>query len=132
MYWSRKLGVYLRIVDRDDWIALLEKNLNKIAVAKTVKSGKLAANTQTTYIPWLLTHAPRLYIYSVKDELVPYQAIERHAKEVKEVGSVVNVKLVRFDDTPHVAHARAHPERYWAEVKTIWDGVAEKRREKIK
>ncbi|GAA6041266.1 hypothetical protein JCM8097_001305 [Rhodosporidiobolus ruineniae] len=62
---------------------------------------------------------PRLYLYSEADELVPFTDVEHHAAEAKKRG--VEVKTVRFEGTPHVAHARAEPERYWGAVKTFWE-----------
>lgn len=69
-------------------------------------------------LPWTGEHTPRLYIYSRKDDLIPYTEVESHAQEAEAAG--FDVRQERFEDTAHVAHARADPARYWGAVERIW------------
>ena len=62
-------------------------------------------------LPWFSEHTPRLYLYS--------QADEKHAEEARKAG--LDVKIERFEGSPHVAHARSDPERYWSAVKKVWE-----------
>ncbi|KIK57981.1 hypothetical protein GYMLUDRAFT_45550 [Collybiopsis luxurians FD-317 M1] len=65
-------------------------------------------------LPWITSTTPRLYVCSKKDELVPVDEVVQHFEEAKRRG--LNVKMDMYDDTPHVAHARRYPERYWGAV----------------
>ncbi|KAJ7163874.1 hypothetical protein C8R43DRAFT_1086263 [Mycena crocata] len=69
-------------------------------------------------LPWINSRSPRLYIYSKADEMVPWVDIEAHAATSAADG--LDVRRLRFDDSPHVAHARTHPEKYWTAVKGLW------------
>jgi len=69
-------------------------------------------------LPWVDERTPRLYIYSKKDELVPWQQVEEHAGEAKALGIDVNAEV--FTKSPHVAHARADPAKYWAAMGQVW------------
>ncbi|KAF5327446.1 hypothetical protein D9619_004998 [Psilocybe cf. subviscida] len=62
-------------------------------------------------LPWLSKTTPRLYIYSKGDDIIPHEEVERHAEQARKEG--LDVKMLRFDDSPHVAHARMHPQQYW-------------------
>ncbi|PPQ63247.1 hypothetical protein CVT24_005707 [Panaeolus cyanescens] len=73
----------------------------------------------TSLLPWFGKHTRRLYIYSTKDDIIPYHDVEKHATDAESKGFVV--KRRRFDDSPHVAHAKAHPDEYWQEIQTLWD-----------
>lgn len=70
-------------------------------------------------LPWMTERSPRLYLFSKKDDMVPWQEVEEHANEASAKG--FEVIQERFDDSPHVAHARAYPERYWAAMSKVWD-----------
>ncbi|BGP47487.1 hypothetical protein JCM10450v2_003339 [Rhodotorula kratochvilovae] len=67
---------------------------------------------------------PRLYLYSDIDKLVPCADVERHAAAARAAG--VEVRTERFDGTPHVAHARVEPERYWGAIQEVWEKSGEK------
>ena len=69
-------------------------------------------------VHWMEKRTPRLYIYSKADELVPGTDSEIHAQAAKDMGR--NVKTLLFEDTPHVDHARTHPEEYWGAVQSLW------------
>ena len=62
----------------------------------------------------------RCYIYSDKDELVMGKDVEENAAEAERKGWIVTKE--KFDDTPHVGHMRADPERYWKIVTRIMNG----------
>ncbi|KAG2355728.1 hypothetical protein BDR07DRAFT_1302387, partial [Suillus spraguei] len=72
-------------------------------------------------LPWMDLHTSRLYLFSRKDRLVPWQDVTQHVETAKERGMDVRCEL--FEESEHVAHMRAEPERYWAAVRNIW-GVA--------
>lgn len=73
-------------------------------------------------LPWTGKHTPRLYIYSKADELIFVDEVEVHANEAKKSG--LEVTLVKYDNSPHVAHARTDPDRYWGAVKQLWSDVS--------
>ncbi|KAG8743413.1 hypothetical protein FRC10_012078 [Ceratobasidium sp. 414] len=71
-------------------------------------------------------HTPRTYLYSDVDELVQMQSVEAHASKAKELlgasGADPNVvRLVKFEGSKHVSHARQDPQRYWAAVVDTWN-----------
>lgn len=73
---------------------------------------------------------PRMYIYSESDELVPWEHVEMHAKEAKNVldkrgrsPSDKWLKLEKFVGSRHVGHVMIDAERYWRIVKTHWAGA---------
>jgi len=69
-------------------------------------------------LPWFDKSTPRLYVYSRADEMVPFDEVKLHVARVREVG--LNVKEEVFEDSPHVAHARTEPVRYWNAVQEAW------------
>lgn len=56
----------------------------------------------------------RCYIYSDSDELILPEDVEDHAAEAESRGWIVERE--KFHGSPHVAHMRTDPERYWAIV----------------
>jgi pimeloyl-ACP methyl ester carboxylesterase len=75
-------------------------------------------------LPWLSKTTPRLYIYSKGDDIVPYEEVEGHAEQARKAG--LNVRTLRFEDSPHVAHARMHPQQYWDAVQSLWEEATRK------
>ncbi|BGP57893.1 hypothetical protein JCM8202v2_005542 [Rhodotorula sphaerocarpa] len=75
-----------------------------------------------------LPSVPRLYLYSPVDELIPPEDVERHAAEARSGAGIRDVRLERFEKSPHVAHARTDPERYWGAIRRVWKESAEERR----
>ncbi|KAF7312018.1 hypothetical protein MIND_00213700 [Mycena indigotica] len=71
-------------------------------------------------LPWLDVNGqtPRLYFYSKRDAMVPWKEVEQHINECEQ--DRLNVRKVRFEDSPHVAHARMYPDEYWSAVKQLW------------
>jgi hypothetical protein len=67
------------------------------------------------------SEARRAYVYSEADALVGWRAVEDNAEDARRKGYAV--RLVKFEGSPHVAHMRADPERYWKVVVDAWDGV---------
>ncbi|GAA5926070.1 hypothetical protein JCM3775_005194 [Rhodotorula graminis] len=70
-----------------------------------------------------LPPVPRLYLYSTTDKLVPCADVEQHVAEARSLG--LEVRAERFEATPHVAHARADPKRYWGAVQQVWEQSGE-------
>ncbi|KAJ7666281.1 hypothetical protein B0H17DRAFT_1090070 [Mycena rosella] len=69
-------------------------------------------------LPWIDGRSPRLYVYSKADDMVPWADIEENIARSTSDG--LDVRRLRFEDSAHVAHARVHPEEYWAAVRTLW------------
>ncbi len=70
-------------------------------------------------LPWVDERTPRLYMYSRADDMVPWDQVQQHAERTRGLGWDVRTEV--FEDSPHVAHARAYPERYWHAVKSLWN-----------
>ncbi|CAE6436380.1 unnamed protein product [Rhizoctonia solani] len=73
-------------------------------------------------------HIPRTYIYSDVDELIPAESVEGHAKKARDLigGGADVVNLVKFQGSPHVAHARKDPRRYWDTIVRTWEASLSK------
>ncbi|THU94893.1 hypothetical protein K435DRAFT_860068 [Dendrothele bispora CBS 962.96] len=72
-------------------------------------------------LPWFDQSTPRLYIYSRQDEMVPFDEVREHVAHVREAG--LNVREEAFENSPHVAHARTDPPRYWNAVQELWSSA---------
>ena len=70
-------------------------------------------------LPWSTVSNPRRYIYSHQDIPIPGHAVESHASELQAQGHN-NIRLELFNNSPHVAHLREDPERYWKIVSEAW------------
>ena len=70
-------------------------------------------------VGWMSKKTPRLYLYSEKDDLIAPDAVHEHAEEAIAKGFIV--KLEKFAESKHVSHARTYPERYWGEIKAVWE-----------
>lgn len=68
---------------------------------------------------WMSKRTPRLYLYSENDELIAVESVQEHAQEAAAKG--FDVKLEKFAESKHVSHARIYPQRYWAEIKALWE-----------
>jgi pimeloyl-ACP methyl ester carboxylesterase len=63
----------------------------------------------------------RLYIYSMADKLVPWEAVEEHAREAEGMG--FKVRMERYRESGHCAHLLDDEKRYWgAVVEALWLG----------
>ncbi|KAG2369325.1 hypothetical protein BDR07DRAFT_1604636 [Suillus spraguei] len=80
-------------------------------------------------LPWMGLHTPRLYLFSRKDKLIPWQDVTRHAETAKERGMDARCEL--FEESEHVAHIRVEPERYWASVQDIWAAAISKQKVEV-
>jgi len=69
-------------------------------------------------LPWMNSQTPRLYVFSKKDEIVPWQAVHQHAEAAKTSG--LNVSCEIYEESAHVAHMRLDPKRYWASIQDLW------------
>lgn len=76
---------------------------------------------QPNLLPWFSKATARLYIYSRTDELMPPADVEGHAELAKRNG--LKVEMEKYDESPHVAHARTDPVRYWGAVKRFWEAA---------
>lgn len=62
--------------------------------------------------------APRYYIYSMGDRLVPGYQVEHHLEDAREKG-VKNI-TIHEDNAAHVSHLRNDPAGYWDSVRKLW------------
>ncbi|EJT46965.1 hypothetical protein A1Q1_04208 [Trichosporon asahii var. asahii CBS 2479] len=69
---------------------------------------------------WLGPEVRRTYVYSDEDALIKSSDVEAHAAEAEARGFVV--RREKFT-SPHVAHARDDPERYWRIAKETFTGT---------
>ena len=63
--------------------------------------------------------APRVYIYSVKDDMVDWVDVEEHADEAE--GRGYTVAREKFLDSSHAGHMVQDPLRYWGIVERLWN-----------
>ncbi|KAF2198779.1 hypothetical protein GQ43DRAFT_443043 [Delitschia confertaspora ATCC 74209] len=63
--------------------------------------------------------APRVYLYSKEDELVPPGEVDDHAKEAEEKGW--KVRKVLFQTSPHCGLLKEDAEGYWSAVMDVWN-----------
>ncbi|KAK1215030.1 hypothetical protein PQX77_022380 [Marasmius sp. AFHP31] len=71
-------------------------------------------------LPWMDEKTPRTYMYSKKDELVPFGEVDEHVRKGREVAGLVGVRSEVFETARHVDLARTEPGRYWGVVKDTW------------
>lgn len=69
-------------------------------------------------LPWMNVQTPRLYIFSRKDELVPWKEVKQHVEVAKASGLSVHCEV--YEDSAHVAHMRLDSKRYWASIQSTW------------
>lgn len=62
------------------------------------------------------------FVYSADDELIQPDMVERQIALVTQAGAEP-VLSERYDSSPHVAHARTDPPRYWGLVQRVWDAA---------
>ncbi|KAJ6109951.1 hypothetical protein N7486_002186 [Penicillium sp. IBT 16267x] len=60
----------------------------------------------------------RCYIYSEKDEIIGWEAVEEHAKDAERKGW--SVEQVRFQGSSHVGHLKQDPELYRQAIVRTW------------
>ncbi|KAL0056657.1 hypothetical protein AAF712_016736 [Marasmius tenuissimus] len=76
-------------------------------------------------LPWMDEKTPRTYMYSKKDELVPFEEVDEHVRKGREVGGLVGVRSEVFETARHVDLARTEPGRYWGAVRDTWARAVE-------
>ncbi|KAG8212943.1 hypothetical protein J3R82DRAFT_11304 [Butyriboletus roseoflavus] len=59
-----------------------------------------------------------LYVFSKKDELVPWQEVQKHADAAKKSG--LNARCEVYEESAHVAHMRYDLERCWTSILGLW------------
>ncbi|KDQ24888.1 hypothetical protein PLEOSDRAFT_161078 [Pleurotus ostreatus PC15] len=72
-------------------------------------------------LPWMDARTPRLYVFSKTDELVPWEHVDATAKLSAKAGLDTRVEM--YEDSPHVAHARTDPARYWGAIRRMWEAA---------
>lgn len=83
-----------------------------------VEAARRALNDKTL----LDRDTPRLYIYSVADDMVAWQDVEEHARDAKKLGYTVYME--KYQDSGHAAHMLVDRERYWGAVDRLWHTVS--------
>ena len=99
----------------------LRLSLQVVFGVETMGTRYLKALLNPRLLPWMNSQTPRLYVFSKKDELVPWQAVQQHAEAAKTSG--LNVRYERYEESAHVAHMRLDPKRYWTSIQDLW-GIA--------
>ncbi|KAJ6494961.1 hypothetical protein DFH09DRAFT_1103981 [Mycena vulgaris] len=74
-------------------------------------------------LPLTDNHAPRLYIYSAADAMVPVASVEKHIS-ILQTNPSFDVVAEKFTGSQHVLHERADPVRYWNAVRAVWERSA--------
>ncbi|KAJ8072118.1 hypothetical protein PM082_015676 [Marasmius tenuissimus] len=72
-------------------------------------------------LPWMDEKTPRTYMYSKKDELVPFEEVDEHVRKGREVAGLVGVRNEVFETARHVDLARTEPGRYWGTTSHSWE-----------
>jgi pimeloyl-ACP methyl ester carboxylesterase len=96
----------------------LRLSLQMVFGIETMGTRYLKALLNPRLLPWMNSQTPRLYVFSKKDELVPWQAVQQHAEAAKTSG--LNVRYEIYEESAHVAHMRLDPKRYWASIQDLW------------
>ncbi|PFH51089.1 hypothetical protein AMATHDRAFT_59790 [Amanita thiersii Skay4041] len=76
---------------------------------------------KASILPWLHKGSPRLYVYSKKDDLIPWMDVEAHAQDAE--ACCQDVRMERYETSMHVAHIRQDPERYWRAIQELWNAA---------
>jgi hypothetical protein len=66
--------------------------------------------------------APRVYIYSVADDMVDWRDVEEHGEEAMKLGYTVNRE--KYLAGGHAGHLIEDPKRYWSIVQELWGMVS--------
>jgi Eukaryotic protein of unknown function (DUF829) len=88
--------------------------------AQETFSGNLieAAREEINNADFISKDVLRIYLYSVVDEMVPWEDVEEHSKEARELGWDVN--MVKFQGSEHCAHIREDEQKYWSSITDVW------------
>ena len=91
----------------------------------TLVTREMAATNDpaSAFLPWTSASGwattPRMYLYSTADVVIPFREVEGHAAGARRAG--FPVRMVNFETSAHVSHARDYPEKYWSAVHTFWE-----------
>jgi len=125
----RSIGMAFRIAVRNPiaryivlviiyFLHALHRTLYTLFGVETKTMWYIKALLRPRLFPWMNSQTPRLYIFSRKDELVPWQEVEQHVEAAKARG--LNVRCEVYEESAHVAHMRLDPKRYWASIQDLW------------
>lgn len=64
------------------------------------------------------SQTPGLYVFSKKDEVVPWQAVQHNAKAANQLG--LNVQCEVYEESAHIAHMHLDPKQCWASIQDLW------------
>ncbi|KAJ3976079.1 hypothetical protein EV361DRAFT_958954 [Lentinula raphanica] len=92
-------------------------------ISERLKEGLLRNGPEGGVLPWMDEKTPRMYVCSKKDEIIPIDQTEEHVNEARRRG--LNARIEVYENTPHVAHAKSYPERYWGAVRALWASAVE-------
>ncbi|KAF4635038.1 hypothetical protein G7Y89_g3073 [Cudoniella acicularis] len=67
--------------------------------------------------------APRMYVYSIADEMVEWKDVEEHADDARSRGYTVEI-MEKYIESGHAAHMVSDEKRYWSAVQRLWSTVA--------
>jgi len=85
-----------------------------------------AGNVEAKNLHRLEPPVPLQFIYSKKDSVIPYEAVERYIEDVNKRPNRQNVMLpfkLLFEDSKHIFHKVLHKETYWHRVKVFASNV---------
>ncbi|KAJ7075179.1 hypothetical protein B0H15DRAFT_867773 [Mycena belliarum] len=71
-------------------------------------------------LPRTMAQAPRVYIYSATDSMVPAESVEKHISILTKSSPLVDIETEKFSDSQHILHERKDPSRYWNAVRRVW------------
>ncbi|KAL4915015.1 hypothetical protein BDW62DRAFT_133331 [Aspergillus aurantiobrunneus] len=89
--------------------------LQSAGVMRSVEHLRAELNDPTTFGG----SARRLYLYSLEDEMVRWEDVQRHMDDGQENGYIVD--WVRFDRGPHCALIMVDEDKYWNSIQQAWD-----------
>ncbi|KAF8548552.1 hypothetical protein OG21DRAFT_1422888, partial [Imleria badia] len=124
----RSIGIAFSIAIRNTvvrYIALivhaLRLSLHRVFGMETMATRYLMVLLNPRLLPWMDSQPPRLYVFSKKDEVVLWKALQQHAEAAKM--SCLNVRCEVYEESAHVAHMRLDPKRYWASIQDLWQSA---------
>ncbi|KAJ6509740.1 hypothetical protein DFH09DRAFT_999766 [Mycena vulgaris] len=71
-------------------------------------------------LPLTVTQAPRVYIYSATDSMVPAESVEKHISVLRKSSHSFDIEVEKFTGSQHILHERKDPVRYWNAVRRAW------------
>ncbi|KAI9045018.1 putative DNA repair protein (Rad57) [Aspergillus affinis] len=89
--------------------------LQRAGLMNSVRRLRLEMNDSAVF-----RSARRLYLYSKADDMVPWEAVQRHVEEARRQGHWVQGELFRY--SPHCALIQEDAARYWGAIQAFWRG----------